>query len=150
MNYSDISKEATEDLEIFVRLALVELVKRIGKVNHTNTGPSPYHYASGIVNDQQNDISRRLIRYAYENHGMETARVVYKCFSPARMNPETTIQHMAQRDGWVAGTQNTDSLADLRKAYIADRTISTSSSYTFIELDKKLRKLLNVDPNELF
>jgi len=100
----DVTHLDTEDLEIAARLLLAELAKRFGKVNASNSGPTPYYYASGILNDNHHAaglaIGGRLIRYAYERYGMETARIVYQFFAPCRVNPETTIVSMAKRNGW--------------------------------------------------
>lgn len=111
----DVTHLDTEDLEIAARLLLAELEKRFGKVNASNSGPTPYYYASGILNDNHTSFggatSTRLIRYAYERYGMETARIVYKFFAPCRLNPETTIASMAQRHGWKEhGDANQDSI----------------------------------------
>lgn len=154
MNTQEIAKAETEELEIIVRLILQELTDRFGTVNASKRGPTSYNYAKGILNDPHSQFgctdSSKLIRYAYENHGMEMARIVYRMSAPCRMNPETTIVRMAKHDGWVEYKEiNKDPLADLRKAYIADRTIGISNSYTFLELDKCLRKLLGINPNDL-
>jgi hypothetical protein len=95
----DVTHISTEDLEIAVRLLLAELSHRFGKVR-----PTPYYYAQGILNDNHHPagyaICNRLIRYAYERHGMEMARIVYQFFAPCRVNPETTIASLAKRHGW--------------------------------------------------
>lgn len=92
-----VSSAETEDLEISVRLILEELRKR---VNPRRTG-LPYDYAAGILNHNDGaGVSERLIRFAFENVGTQMARVVYRFFAPARVNPETTIANMAKRNGW--------------------------------------------------
>jgi hypothetical protein len=93
-----ISSADTEDLEISVRLILEELRRRI---NPRSDG-IPYNYAVGILNrhDDDTNVSERLIKFAFENVGMQMARVVYKFFAPSRLNPETTIASLAKRKGW--------------------------------------------------
>jgi hypothetical protein len=86
------------DLEISLRLILGELRKR----THPRITSVSYDYAAGILNDNHtdDDISPRLIKFAFENVGMQMACVVYKFFAPCRLNPETTIESMAKRKGW--------------------------------------------------
>lgn len=106
----DVTHLDTEELEIAARLLLAELSHRFGKVNVSSSGPTPYYYAMGILNDNPHAaglaMNDRLIRYAYERYGMKTAKMVYKFFAPCRLNPEITIASMAKRGGWKEHDEN--------------------------------------------
>jgi hypothetical protein len=98
MIQKDLHLVPTEELEISLRLMLVELCKRrISKV---------YNYVAMTVNNQDLDeydgtpTSLKLIGFAYENYGLELAKDVYRFFAPARLNPETTINALAEKNGW--------------------------------------------------